>query len=69
MAHMWKKAQASQSQAFLSATGAAPAHSLLANTNAKTESRRIAADVGDADADADAEGESDADMASSTGRD
>ena len=65
MAHMWKKAQVSQSQAIPSTTGAVPSPSLHASVNAKSAARRMETDTGNADADAD--GESDADTASLNG--
>ena len=64
MAHMWKKQQASQNQTVPSATGAAPAHSLLANANAAAGSKRMENHV-NGDAIAGTDGDSDAEMASS----
>ena len=66
MAHMWKKAQASQNQTVPSATGAAPAHPLLANGHAITMNGLKGKD---ADAETGADGDSDAEMASSNGDD
>lgn len=62
MAHMWKKAQASQNQTVPGATGAAPAHPLLANATMENGVKEM-------DTDAGADGDSDAEMASSNGGD